>query len=555
MTYWYDARETHKDRTFWIRVSVTLAQDLGLDLNLESCHTKQQRMLKRLWWCCLMRDQFVALMMWTPPQLGARHRHLPMLELEDFELQELPPSMSHLSRDWDFISDRKSRVQLAMLCIAKARLSVCINQILQAWYSSLRYESRNQMTTILIPKRPTANAFEVLELDRQLREWYYSLSETGKIDFRDPLESVFGQAPDVISIHRAQLKLLFLSTMIALHRPQALDTAGSLPPTYLQLSRTKLYDAAEEVAHVALSIRNLEMGTHLSPRGVTLLLPIMLAHLQDVRPIVNHPRRSRLDKYHDCMQSLDTIGEMGGSEDFFPSKLEAAFLHFNILPSYEYSVPPTITFPGLSHDSSVIAGAGVFPHLSQLGAMTESEMRLLEEMSFGRRRTSTPPSRGYLDDRQYSDLQQSSNGVGSSAREIENSQHPLKSQTLSAISPPSCDSPLRTVDPKQMYLPPTQADSIGRTSEQAHTPTALEDEEAAIESFFRWRIERTKLPLQRHIVENAHQTVLCQMWTLDDLKTMENVKSDLYKLAIQQGIPDGLARSFRRELAIFMSQG
>src|SRR5258708_3031776 len=104
MTYWYGGRDTHKDRMFWIRQSVTIAQDLGLDINLESCHTKRKRMLKRLWWCCFMRDQFVALMIWTPPQLGARHRHLPLLELEDFELQEFSTSYLDRSQGWDFIS-------------------------------------------------------------------------------------------------------------------------------------------------------------------------------------------------------------------------------------------------------------------------------------------------------------------------------------------------------------------------------------------------------------------------------------------------------------------
>ena len=48
-------------------------------------------------------------------------------------------------------------------------------------------------------------------------------------------------------------------------------------------------DAADEVAHLALEIKNLEMGTHITPRGLTLFLPILLVHLQDIRAELDGP--------------------------------------------------------------------------------------------------------------------------------------------------------------------------------------------------------------------------------------------------------------------------
>ncbi|OAG43754.1 hypothetical protein AYO21_01981 [Fonsecaea monophora] len=506
MTYWYDPRETHKDRKFWIRSAVTLAQDLGLDLHLESCDTKRHRMLKRLWWCCFMRDQFVALMTWTPPQLGAWHRHLTMLAADDFEMPDFSPAVSRILRTWAFVDDQRSRIDLATLCIEKAKLCVCINEILQARYSSRRYESESKMMTILVPRHSSAHSFEILELDRQLQEWYRGLSGAGRFDLRDPADSAFIKTSNVIAMHRAHLKLLFLSAMIALHRPQISEATNTLPPTYRQLSQTKLRDAAEEVAHVAISIKNLEMGTHMTPRGVTLLLPIMLVHLQDVMPETQNPQRSRLEKYYDCMHILDSIGADGASEDLLPSRLEAAFLKFNILPSAEHSIPPSLSVrPNV--DDLPLSRTSLFSCLSQLGVMTSSEVDLLSDMSLARATDSNPPAE---------------NGA---------------TLALDLILQSTAN-----------LCRPTQP--IGQPGLLSHPG----EEDTIIECFFTWKIERTKIPVQRQLVERAYEVVLTQMWTLDDLRAMENLNSDLYRLAMRHGIPDGLARAFRRDFDVFMSQ-
>ena len=42
-----------------------------------------------------------------------------------------------------------------------------------------------------------------------------------------------------------------------------------------------------------------------------------------------------------------------------------------------------------------------------------------------------------------------------------------------------------------------------------------------------------------------------KMWTIEDLKKMEDSTTELYRLAVTNNIPDGLARGFRRDLAIF----
>ena len=348
-----------------------------------------------------MRDQFVALMTWTPPQFRASYRSMPMLVLDDFEIEEYSETISNQFGGWAFINSDRTRIKLAMLCIEKAKLCLCIDQILRVRYTSLRHESDTQTLTILVPKRSNNEMFEVVEHDHQLQRWYQGLSGFGNFDLRDPVAFQQDEASIMITTHRAHLKLLFLSALIALHRPQVLDELRVTPTSYQQLSRTKLREAADEVAHLAMSIRNLQMGTHIRPKGVTLFLPILLVHLQDITPEMVNRQGNRLSKYHYCMQILDSIGDQRIPEDFLPGELEAAFRKLNILPSREATIPPAMPHimqfqDQLNHES------GLPPSLSYLGTITATEVRLLNELCG--HRTDTTPFIGFHENESQLDI-------------------------------------------------------------------------------------------------------------------------------------------------------
>ncbi len=374
MTYWWHTGTQHKDRRFWIREGVSLALDLGLGMDLDNCGSKQKRLMKRIWWCCFMRDQFVALMTWTPAHLGARHRNLPMLTLEDFEVQAFSDPIVDNFGQWPLVNSRETRVQLATLCIEKAKLCVCINRILEARYSSRRLEAETQMVTILVPKRAAVNQYEVIEHDHELQAWYHNLVDSSTLDLRDAVTA----GPDVVSIQKGHLKLLFLTALLALHRPQAVDAFDVRLSASQELSSRKLRETAEEVAHVAKRIQDLEMGTHMNPKGVSLYLPILLVHLQDIRPETGTLKNSRLEKYHDCMRILDSIGGDAVPENLLPMKLEAAFRTLNVLPSTRCTIPRQLRMSGEQFPAS---GNEPISLLSNLGVVTQFEMDFLQDLS------------------------------------------------------------------------------------------------------------------------------------------------------------------------------
>jgi hypothetical protein len=89
---------------------------------------------------------------------------------------------------------------------------------------------------------------------------------------------------------------------------------------------------------------------------------------------------------------------------------------------------------------------------------------------------------------------------------------------------------------------------IDRPSSPVTTP---EHEEDAITLFFRWKEGRYRLEEGKETIRNALRTVRREMWSIDDLKAMEDNTTVQYKRAMEVGLPDGLARQFHRDWRAF----
>ena len=112
--------------------------------------------------------------------------------------------------------------------------------------------------------------------------------------------------------------------------------------------------------------------------------------------------------------------------------------------------------------------------------------------------------------------------------------------------------PTPPLPPQPQFRPPTTiAEPTGRTS----SPLAsLDEEELAIKAFFTWKREKTSTAEQKNRISEAEETYNTNIWTLKDLKKMNKLNSKVYELAMEAGIPDGLARGFKRDLKAFKPQ-
>jgi hypothetical protein len=177
---------------------------------------------------------------------------------------------------------------------------------------------------MLVPKKSTAETFEVRRCDQELEDWLANLPVETQYSPSDG--SKLSEANEVLHSHRALLKMVYLTTSSALHRPQVLP-AIPYPSTDAELqemSRNKVRFAAVEITSIAQDLHVLDLTRYYPTTGVTVLLPAVIIHLLDIKSSDPSVRMTSLQRFYQCMRILQRLREIYASADFATSFLEAA---------------------------------------------------------------------------------------------------------------------------------------------------------------------------------------------------------------------------------------
>ncbi|KAG9499415.1 hypothetical protein J7337_007871 [Fusarium musae] len=75
-----------KKPLYWLSISIHYAKSADAHRYYEKQDTREKRYLKRLWWCCILRDRILALALHQSPLVnpGANDTSCPMLSINDF---------------------------------------------------------------------------------------------------------------------------------------------------------------------------------------------------------------------------------------------------------------------------------------------------------------------------------------------------------------------------------------------------------------------------------------------------------------------------------------
>jgi Fungal specific transcription factor domain len=336
MTYWYETPDDQKDTWHWMGVSISLAQTIGLhrDPAKSSMDIKRQRLWKRIWWSCFMRDRLIALGMRRPTRIKHEDCDVPMLTEDDFETEGLPAELVRMLGGCPAVRDSAKRVTLAHLCIETAKLCLCISHVLSAQYSVLshKFGSTVETTMMLVPKKAAAETCEVMQCNAELEKWYDQLDPALRYFVPGTKERTNTNDGEVINLHRALLNMVHLTTSSALHRPQVIPSAPNLSfaADLQELSRKKVREAATEITEIARDLYTSDLVRYLPTTGVTVLLPAVIIHLLDIKSADPVVRNTSLRRFYQCMQVLQRLREMYASADFAFSFLEAAVRKANI---------------------------------------------------------------------------------------------------------------------------------------------------------------------------------------------------------------------------------
>ena len=340
MTYWYETPDDQKDTWHWMGVSLSLAHTIGLhrDPANSRMDIRRQRMWKRIWWSTYTRDRLIALGMRRPMRVKDDDCDVPMLTLDDFEFHPFSPEIVNMVGSSEILQSVTHQRELASMFIEKAKLCLCVSHVLSAQYSVLSHKFGGTMETtmMLVPKKSAAETFEVRRCDQELEDWLAHLPT--EIQYSSAAPAKLSEADQVLHSHRALLKMVYLTTSSALHRPQVLPAVPfpSMDTELQDISRNKVRFAAIEITNIAQDLHSLDLTRYFPTTGVTVLLPAVIIHLLDIKSSDPNVRMTSLQRFYQCMRILQRLREIYASADFATSFLEAAIRKAGI----QLTVPP-----------------------------------------------------------------------------------------------------------------------------------------------------------------------------------------------------------------------
>lgn len=331
MTYWYESPDDPKDVWHWLGVAISLARTIGLNCNTAASplSLEKQKLWKRIWWCCYIRDRLVAIGMRRPIRISEEDHDVPMLEISDFETQPLEAELNRMIGGCSAVRDSSKRELLARMCIAMVRCCQCITRVLSAQYSMLghRLGATQETTMRLVPRKAAADPAEVTKCDRELEQWYEDLPvELRYFKNTTPREQNVQNDGEVLNLHRALLTGVYLTTTSALHRPQMMPAMPHLiiAPELKELSKRRVREAASAITDVFRDLYSRDLIRFLPNTGVTILLPAIIVHLLDIKSPDSATRQLSVRRFQFCMQALQKLRDMYASADFAFSFLDAA---------------------------------------------------------------------------------------------------------------------------------------------------------------------------------------------------------------------------------------
>lgn len=333
MTYWYETPDDQKDTWHWMGVAISLAHTIGLHRNpaSTSMSPRKQKLWKRIWWSCFMRDRLVALGMRRPTRIKDEDYDVPMLTESDFEIEMLPEDNTIVPPECTLVREISMQQELAAMCVAKAKLCLCISSMLKAQYSVLvrdkvRPDNTVNSTMMLFPNKKFDNFESVTAVDLELMDWAETLPPVCQYRPLNPLDVKNGRS--TLAVQRTLLHMVYYTTVSALHRPLFLPSSPHQAPTtsrqVQEMSRLRVRDAAMHITRMATELHQLRLERYLPTTGVTVILPAMIIHLLEMKNPVPHSRERATRGFRQCMRVMQKLRDIYAAADYATGFLEAA---------------------------------------------------------------------------------------------------------------------------------------------------------------------------------------------------------------------------------------
>ncbi|KAJ4047632.1 hypothetical protein NW761_007341 [Fusarium oxysporum] len=323
----------------WIGVAISLAYTLCLhrDPSTTSMSSARQKLYKRIWWSCFMRDRLIALGMRQPSRIHDKDFDVPMLEKSDFEIEVFPQDNNTLPRQCAVVRDTTMQHELADLFIAKVQLCICIGHVLNSMYSDdmrnkVFPENTTNSTSMLLPKKKLDNMECFLSIKLELLAWAEALPPCCRYTPLIRLDIKNSNA--TIAVQRTLLHMLYYTIDLTLHRPQLLPpspTQVMTGPSVVQgVSRLHVRNATIYITRMASELHHLGLDRFLPVTGVTVILPAMMIQLLEMRNAAPQARVLAARGFQHCMCVMEQLRQIYVAADDVVGFLDAALRKLGI---------------------------------------------------------------------------------------------------------------------------------------------------------------------------------------------------------------------------------
>ncbi|KAH8810792.1 C6 transcription factor [Xylogone sp. PMI_703] len=332
ITYQHENPTDGKDERHWLSVAISLAYTIGLHRNPSSLNLieKDLRLRKRVWWSCVMRDRLLALGMKKVPLIDDKNYDVPMLTLEDFDIPNHQDN-STMPPEWSMANNTSLLLDLATICIAKAKICLCVGHILSSQYFEYvrdqgmeeTEDGKTRSRAVLAPKMLPDDADSIRHCDDELNEWFRSLPPA--CHYTPPNEEDLRQKGSSILVERALLHMIYYSASCTLYRPQVLT---QIKTPAQAVSQDRIRASTKKATKLIIDLYRLNLTRYLPGTAVTVLFPLVTIHLMDIKSASEETREEAIEGLSQCMSVLrelrDTYHPADDASGFFETVLTQA---------------------------------------------------------------------------------------------------------------------------------------------------------------------------------------------------------------------------------------
>ena len=279
-----------------------------------------------------MRDRLIALGMRRPTRIKDEDFDVPMLDEDDFDIVALPDDIQVVGPECTLLRDVTMQRELAQMCVAKAKLSLCISHMLKTQYSVLdcaktHPESTTHSTMMLLPNKQLDNMENVAKCDHELTKWAETLSDACKYRPLTPLDVQNGRG--VIALQRNLLHMVYFTTVSALHRPLFLpstprDVQQTPSQVQQQISRMRVCNSAVQITRMVSELNTLHLERFLPTTGVTVILPAMIIHMIEMKNPSQVVQLVAHKGFQQCMRVMTRLRDTYSAADYAVAFVDAA---------------------------------------------------------------------------------------------------------------------------------------------------------------------------------------------------------------------------------------